>query len=86
MSDRWIRSRSAFIAFTNKRNDINILNELLKALVAWSPKPSRLFLTKLRAEIEESGVVAEDAALGNNFVLARWYHQRLPPAEAALLG
>jgi hypothetical protein len=77
VNDRWIRSRSAFIAFTNKSNDINILDELLEALVAWSPKPSRLFLTKLRAEVEEYGVVAEDAALGNNYVLARWYHQLL---------
>jgi response regulator receiver domain-containing protein len=75
--NRWIRSKGAFIAFTNKNNDINILDELLETLVAWSPKPSRLFLTKLRAELDEYGVVAEDAALGNNYVLARWYHQLL---------
>jgi hypothetical protein len=77
LSDQWIRSRSAFIAFTNKSNDIKILDQLLEALVAWNPRPSRLFLTKLRAEIEEYGVVAEDAALGNNYVLARWYRQLL---------
>jgi hypothetical protein len=77
LSDQWIRSKSAFIAFTNKSNDIKILDQLLQALVAWSPKPSRLFLTRLRAEVEEYGVAAEDAALGNNYVLARWYRQLL---------
>lgn len=70
---KWIRSHSGFIAFAKKTDDLDILLELRRSLVAWRPEPSRLFLTKLRAEIEESGVVAEDAALGNKFVLARWY-------------
>jgi len=74
---QWIRSKSAFFAFTKKGKNKNILDELLGALVAWSPKPSRLFLTRLRAELGEYGVVAEDAALGNDYVLARWYYQLL---------
>jgi CheY-like chemotaxis protein len=72
--DKWIRSKSGFITFTSKTGgDIDILKELLRSLIAWSPKPSRLFLTKLRSELEEFGVAAEDAALGNDYVLARWY-------------
>jgi hypothetical protein len=75
---KWIRSHSGFIAFAKKTDaDLDILQELCRSLVAWGPEPSRLFLTKLRAEIEESGVVAEDAALGNKFVLARWYAELL---------
>jgi CheY-like chemotaxis protein len=76
--DLWIRSKSGFIAFTNKTNgDVDILQELWRSLIAWSPKPSRLFLTKLRSELEEFGVAAEDAALGNDYVLARWYSELL---------
>jgi hypothetical protein len=72
--DKWIRSHSGFFAFAQKTDDdLDILDELWRSLVAWGPEPSRLFLTKLRSELEESGVVAEDAALGNKFVLARWY-------------
>jgi CheY-like chemotaxis protein len=74
----WIRSKSGFIAFTNKTNgDVDILQDLWSSLIAWSPKPSRLFLTKLRSELEEFGVAAEDAALGNDYVLARWYSELL---------
>jgi hypothetical protein len=81
---KWIRSQSAFIAFTNKTDkDINILDELCDSLVAWGPKPSRLFLTKLRSQLEEFGVAAEDAALGNNFVLARWYRELLEGSDLA---
>jgi hypothetical protein len=76
-TDRWIRSKSGFIAFTNKSNDVDILDELLRSLIDWSPKPSRLFLTKLRSELEQFGVAAEDAALGNDYVLARWYSELL---------
>ncbi|MCK1341500.1 hypothetical protein IVB38_37310 [Bradyrhizobium sp. 38] len=76
-SDLWIRSKSGFIAFTNKTNDVDILDELWRSLIKWSPKPSRLFLTKLRSELEQFGVAAEDAALGNDYVLARWYSELL---------
>jgi len=34
-------------------------------------------MTKLRSELGEFGVAAEDAALGNDYVLARWYSQLL---------
>lgn len=79
---KWIRSRSGFIAFTNKtKGDVDILHDLWQALIAWSPKPSRLFLTKLRSELEGFGVAAEDAALGNDFVLARWYSDLLKGSE-----
>jgi hypothetical protein len=78
---KWIRSHSAFLAFAQKTDDLDILQELWRSLVDWGPEPSRLFLTKLRSELEESGVVAEDAALGNKFVLARWYADLLAGDE-----
>jgi len=75
----WIRSDSGFIAFVNKAiegddaDETDLVTKLLEALVKWSPRPSRLFLTKLRAEIGESGGIAEDKALGTRHVHANWY-------------
>ncbi|MBR0786334.1 response regulator receiver domain [Bradyrhizobium iriomotense] len=88
--DLWIRSKEGFIAFTNKNDgEVDILQVLFKSLIAWSPKPSRLFLTKLRSQLGEFGVAAEDAALGNDYVLARWYSELLKgdlPARRTLIG
>ncbi len=76
-SIKWIRSDSVFIAFSNKTNEDNLLEELQKALNDWNPQPSRLFLTKLRAEIDEYGVVAQSQALTNTHALAHWYKRLL---------
>ncbi|MGO4134279.1 response regulator receiver domain [Rhizobium brockwellii] len=73
----WIRSGTAFIAFTNKSNDARIMDDLLEALLDWKPEPSRLFLAKFRAQIDELGVTAENTVMGDRFVLARWYEQLL---------
>lgn len=77
----WIRSGTAFIAFTNKSRDAKIIEDLLEALIDWKPQPSRLFLAKLRAQVDELGVVAENAVMGGNFVLARWYEQLMLGTE-----
>ncbi|MBG6143392.1 hypothetical protein IWQ51_001511 [Labrenzia sp. EL_142] len=78
----WIRSDSGFIAFSAKKNNDDLLDELATALHAWQPRPSRLFLSKLRAQIEKVGVAAESRALGSNHVLAHWY-RRLLNADGA---
>jgi hypothetical protein len=70
---RWLRTDSLFMAFTNKGHSDDLLDELLSTLAAWQPRPSRLFLAMLRAQLEEYGVVAETKALGSNHVLAHWY-------------
>lgn len=74
---KWIRTDSGFIAFSNKGHNDDLMEELLGALGAWKPRPSRLFLAKLRAQIEKFGVAAESSALGNNHVLAHWYRRLL---------
>ncbi|WP_441256155.1 response regulator receiver domain [Bradyrhizobium sp. 482_C4_N1_1] len=80
--DRWIRSHSGFFAFAKKTEaDLDILHELWQSLIAWGPEPSRLFLTKLRSALEETGVAAEDATLRNRFLLARWYADLLAGDE-----
>jgi hypothetical protein len=73
---RWIKSDSVFIAFSSKQQD-DVLGDLETALVAWNPAPSRLFLAKLRAEMDEYGVVAQTDALSRRHALAHWYARLL---------
>ena len=69
----WIKSDSAFVALSSKTdNDDDLLSDLRRALIQWSPRPSRLFLTKLRAEIDEYGVAAQGRVLRNHHALAYW--------------
>ena len=75
---KWIRADSAFVALASKNDgDIDLLSQLLDALTLWNPPPSRLFFTRLRAEIDEHGVVAQGPALSNRHALAYWYHRLL---------
>ena len=74
---KWIKTDTVFIAFSNKGDDDNLLVDLQSALEAWGPQPSRLFLAKLRAEMDEHGVVAQSTALGNKHALAHWYNRLL---------
>ena len=75
---KWIKSDSAFVALSQKTdNTDDLLSDLQKALVNWNPRPSRLFLTKLRAEIDEYGIAAQGHALRNHHALAYWYHRLL---------
>lgn len=80
---RWIRCDEGFIAFTKKGVGVNLTGEVLKALVAWSPPPSRLFWAKLRAELDRAGFAAEGKALGNERVLATWYRRLFAEEGAA---
>lgn len=70
---KWIKTESDFIAFSQKGEDDNLLNDLQLALEAWNPAPSRLFLAKIRAEIDEYGVVAQTNAMERKHALAHWY-------------
>ncbi|MER8910330.1 response regulator receiver domain [Mesorhizobium sp. M0854] len=74
---RYIKTNTVFIAFSQKNNDDDLLSELLAALNAWNPRPSRLFLAKLRAEMDEYGVMAQSAVLDNLHALAHWYRRLL---------
>ena len=77
-SPNWIKSDSAFVAMSNKTdNHDDLLSELQTALVHWNPRPSRLLLTKLRAEMDDYGVSAQGPALANHHALAYWYYRLL---------
>ena len=74
---KWIKSKSVFICFSSKSGDDDLLNQLQVALNDWGPNPSRLFLAKLRAAMDEYGVVAQAQALSSKHALAYWYNQLL---------
>ena len=74
---QWIKSESVFVAFSDKSEHEDLLQSLQRSLEAWSPQPSRLFLNKLRAEIDDYGVVAQSAALERQHALAHWYNRLL---------
>ena len=76
-STRWIKGNSIFIGFSNKSDNDDLLSELQNALNDWKPNPSRLFHAKLRASMDEYGVVAQGQALTNKHALAYWYRRLL---------
>nr|WP_231379008.1 response regulator receiver domain [Brevundimonas sp. BAL450] len=85
----WIRTDTGFIAFSAKQQEEDLIEELVLALADWGPPPSRLFLAKLRAKMDQAGVLAETKALGNKDVLAHWYKRLLDAEEherAFLIG
>ena len=76
-SINWIRTESVFICFSDKSTADDLLAELQKALGAWKPNPSTLFLAKLRAAMDEYGAVAQRRALTKDHALAYWYNRLL---------
>lgn len=76
-SIKWIRTERIFVAFCNKDENQDLITKLLDALNDWRPPPSRLYLAKLRAEMDEHGVQAQDLALGHRHALAHWYQRLL---------
>lgn len=73
----WIKCDSVFIAFSKKSDNDDLIRDLQDALGSWNPQPSRLFMAKLRAEMDEHGVTAQSQALGNQYALAHWYSRLL---------
>lgn len=81
---KFIRGARGFIAFKDKKEGGELLPTVQKALSAWNPRPPRLMLTKLRAEMNERGIEVQDDALGEPDVGAMWYHRVLRADEQNL--
>jgi len=74
----WIRTDRLFVTVVSKSNAPEVLpDRLLKALCAWSPKPHRLLMSKMRAELDERGVLAEGEVLGNSYLQTGWLEEFL---------
>ena len=74
---RWVRTDSVFVAFCGKSRTDDLFSILLESLNDWKPDPSRLFLTKIRASMDEYGVVNQAGALKRRGALALWYEKLL---------
>ncbi|WP_296594780.1 hypothetical protein, partial [Roseibium sp.] len=78
----WIRTDRAFFSFM-KKDDGLLLQNLEASLINWAPKPSRLLLTKLRAEIDERGIEVQNDALDDSHAAALWYSELLKGTDSA---
>jgi Response receiver domain len=74
---KWVRTQSVFVAFANKFEDEPPMTELSQALADWRPDPSRLYLARLRHEIDDGGTPEQASVLGNTHALAGWYDRML---------
>lgn len=71
----WIKSASVFVALSGKTaNNDDLLLNLRDSLINWNPSPSRLFLAKIRTEIDRFGVAAQQPVIRNRHALAYWYY------------
>lgn len=78
----WIRTQRLFITVVSKSHDPSTLSQkLLDALNDWIPQPHRLLMSKMRAEIDERGVLAEDEVLSNRCLQAGWLEDFLTGDE-----
>lgn len=67
----WIRTEKLFITVLPKRcTPDQFENKLSEAIKASYPSPHRLLLTKMRANIAQNGIAAEEEILGNKQVQA----------------
>jgi hypothetical protein len=78
---KWIRSDRGFITFSNKKAKKPLLDALRAALADWKPRPSRLLLAKMSADIENQGVEMQDRALADNHSSALWFKDLLLSSE-----
>lgn len=78
---KWIRSDRGFITFSAKQAKKPLLDALRAALADWKPRPSRLLLAKMSADIENQGVEMQDRALADNHSSALWFKELLLSGE-----
>lgn len=78
---KWIRSNRGFITFSDKKTKRPLLDTLRAALADWRPRPSRLLLAKMAADIENQGVEMQDRALSDNHSSAFWFKELLISGE-----
>lgn len=80
----WIRTERLFVTVVGKANAPQELPEkLAAALEKWNPEPHRLLMSRLRAELDEKGVLAEGEILGNYCLQAGWLEEFLTEDSAS---
>ena len=82
----YVRTDRGFMAFKWKKEEppVPLLDTVKFALNSWSPRPSRLLLTKLRAVMDKRGIEVQDDALGRPHIGAIWYRDLLGTRDALI--
>jgi hypothetical protein len=74
----WIRTDRLFVTVVSKTEEPSTLpDKLLSALTRWNPEPHRLLMSKMRAELDERGVLAEGTVLDNQNLQVGWLQEYL---------
>jgi len=74
----WIRTDRLFVTVVSKSDGASSLPEkLLAALKIWDPEPHRLLMSKMRAVLDERGVLAEGKVLDNKCLQVGWLKEYL---------
>ena len=69
----WIRTERIFVTIVSKQHSPSELEpKLLSALVASRPTPYQLLLSRMRAEVDERGGVAEAEIVNDEYTQAGW--------------
>lgn len=72
----WVKVDSLFVTVVNKSFDAkNLEQKLTKALEDFNPGPHQLLMAKMRAQIDEEGVIAEAAVLNDKYTQAGWLNE-----------
>lgn len=75
---KWMFVGNLFVSFIEKDVEPeNLLAKTLDCLAAWNPSPNRLALSKLRAELEASGILADNDVMDDRLLQAYWLSKLL---------
>lgn len=72
----WIRTDTLFVTVVSKSHKPDEFpSKLLTAIRNWCPSPHQLLMAKMRAQMDERGVLAESGVLRDHFLQAGWTQQ-----------
>lgn len=72
----WLRTDRLFVTVISKSHAPKDLPEMLKAaIINWCPSPHQLLMARMRAQMDEHGVLAESGVLRDRLLQAGWMRQ-----------
>ncbi|MFM0019945.1 response regulator receiver domain [Paraburkholderia azotifigens] len=79
----WLRTDRLFVTVVSKTHHPHELPvKLLTAIRDWCPSPHQLLMAKMRAQMDERGVLAESGVLRDRLLQAGWMQELFDGAEA----
>lgn len=69
----WIKTDKLFLTVVDKSNAPKDLpGKLMTAIKNWQPSPHQLLMARMRAQMDEHGIIAESRVLKDRFLQAGW--------------